>query len=165
MPVVASLTLPKVRINPGSRTFGPHAAPAVPLTGLVFTSQRNTSARPSRRGDTADTIYRIVIEGQRVVGGSWGMLMQHHMAGGVYRMRSKLITRALRSMTPAQRLALRDRTRDELLDLLRDYAEDLDGDRVEVALAAPTRFVRLRATIIVTGAAFGGSATLELLGA
>lgn len=165
MPVVASITLPKVRINPGSRTFGPHAAPKVPLTGLILTSQRNTSARPGRRDDTADTVYRIVIEGQRAVDGPWSVLMQHHMVGGVYRMRSKLVTRALRSMTRAQRLTLRDRTRDELLDLLRDHAEDLDEDRVEVALAAPTRFVQLRATIIVTGADFAGSATLKLLGA
>ena len=142
MPVVASITLPKVRINPGSRTFGPHAAPAVPLTGLFFTSLRNTSADHNRRGDTASSVYSILFEGQVAATGAWiGLGQAGGIEGGVYTVKAGTALRALRG------------------DPVEMPADDIRSS------FDPTLFSNLRATVTVAGGRFEGECTLELLGA
>lgn len=143
MPVVASVTVPKVRINPGSRTFGPYAAPNVPLTGLVFTSLRNTSAAPSRRGDTTSSVYSILFEGQRASDALWQVLGAFAFRGGIYVFQSEAALRALKGTA----------------------GEELNADRFSSSLAEPTLFSNLRVSVTVSGGRYEGKATLELLGA
>ena len=143
MPVVASFSLPKVRINPGSRTFGPFSAPASPLTGLVFTSLRNTSANPKRRGDTASSVYSILFEGRVAATGVWKTLGGFTCKGGAYVLQGDPEIRALQGRT----------------------GEELDADRFESNFAEPTLFSNLRAAVTVSGGMFEGECTLELMGA
>jgi len=142
MPVIASVTIPKVRINPGSRTFGPYPAPASPINGIRLTSLRNTTANPGRRGDNSASSYRVLFEGQVLATGAWTELGAFASRGGVYVLKGDPDLRQFKGKV----------------------GEELAADVFSSGLAEPTVFSNLRVTVTTSGGRYEAEATVELLG-